>query len=95
MCRELVGLQGGLDAYTSVGYLSGSPGDRAPLNHIPMPSPSGLWAASRKPGRFTITLPAHVLEAIAERSTRQGRSMSNYAAFVLESALFPPDRNDQ
>ena len=60
-----------------------------------MPSLSGVWAASRKPGRFTVTLPQHVLEAIAEGSTRQGRSMSNYAAFLLETALFPAEKQDR
>jgi hypothetical protein len=65
------------------------------MNRIPMPSVSGLWAASRKPKRLTITVPQHVFEAIAERSMQQGRSMSNAAAFALEAAFFPTDRNDQ
>jgi hypothetical protein len=60
-----------------------------------MAYPSGIWAASRKPGRLTLTLPAHVLEAIATGSTRQGRSMSNYAAFLLETAIFTTDKSDQ
>jgi hypothetical protein len=65
------------------------------MNRIPMPSVSGLWAASRKPKRLTITVPNHVFEAIVERSVQQGRSMSNAAAFALEAAFFPTDRNDQ
>lgn len=71
------------------------PGDRAPLNRTLMPSTSGFWAASRKPQRLTLTLPARVLDAIADGSTRQGRSMSNYAAFLLETALFPAEKSDR
>ena len=43
--------------------------------------------AFRKPRRLTITVSHHVFEALVEFSDQQGRSISNYAAFLLESGL--------
>jgi hypothetical protein len=40
-----------------------------------------------KPVRVTITIPFNAYESLLERSTKQGRSLSNLAAFLLESAL--------
>jgi len=43
---------------------------------------------ARAPQRITITIPLHVYEQIAKRSTQEGRSMSNLAAYLLERAAF-------
>jgi hypothetical protein len=43
---------------------------------------------ARAPRRITITIPLHVYEQIAKRSTKQGRSMSHLAAYLLERAAF-------
>ena len=42
----------------------------------------------RAPQRITITLPYHVYNQIAQRSTDEGRSMSNLSAYLLERAAF-------
>ena len=41
----------------------------------------------RKPRRLTITVSQHVMERLQHSSDQQGRSLSNYAAFLLETAL--------
>lgn len=41
----------------------------------------------RKPRRLTITVSQHVMERLLHYSDQQGRSLSNYAAFLLESSL--------
>ena len=41
----------------------------------------------RSSKRLTITVPQSTLEALAERCSMEGRSLSNLAAFLLESAL--------
>ena len=41
----------------------------------------------RSSQRLTITVAQSTLEALAHRSQREGRSLSNLAAFLLESAL--------
>jgi hypothetical protein len=43
--------------------------------------------AFRKPQRMTITLPYSVYATLISQSDSQGRSLSNYAAFILEQAL--------
>lgn len=43
--------------------------------------------AFRKPRRLTITVSHHVFESLLQFSDQQGRSLSNYAAFLLETAL--------
>jgi hypothetical protein len=41
----------------------------------------------RSSQRLTITVPQATLEALVERSNHEGRSLSNLAAYLLESAL--------
>ena len=41
----------------------------------------------RSPRRITITLPHDVHQRLLDRSDQEGRSLSNLAAFLLESAL--------
>mgnify|MGYP003333305845 FL=1 len=41
----------------------------------------------RSSKRITVTLPQSTLEALNERSSQEGRSLSNLVAFLLESAL--------
>jgi hypothetical protein len=43
--------------------------------------------AFKKPQRITITLPYKTHEDLIKRSNEDGRSLSNLAAFLLESAL--------
>ena len=44
----------------------------------------------RSPKRVTITLPNATFEALQSRADGEGRSLSNLAAFLLESSLQPP-----
>ena len=37
--------------------------------------------------RLTVTVPHSTLEALVERSSLEGRSLSNLAAYLIESAL--------
>ncbi|MFM2079759.1 MAG: CopG-like 1 or ribbon-helix-helix domain, 5 [Cyanobacteriota bacterium] len=41
----------------------------------------------RKPRRLTITVSEHVYQKLLADSDLQGRSLSNYAAYMLESSL--------
>jgi len=41
----------------------------------------------RKPRRLTITVSEHVYQQLLDISEQQGRSLSNYTAYVLETAL--------
>ncbi len=43
--------------------------------------------AFRAPRRVTITLPHSTYHGLLERSDAEGRSMSNLAAYLLESSL--------
>ena len=43
----------------------------------------------RSSQRLTITVAYAILEALVERSNREGRSISNLAAYLLESSLKP------
>jgi hypothetical protein len=43
--------------------------------------------AKRRPVRITITVAAQVFETITSQADYQGRSTSNYAAFLIEDAL--------
>lgn len=43
----------------------------------------------RKPRRITITLPYLAYEQLVERSLREGRSISNLAAYLLEASTQP------
>ena len=51
-----------------------------------MSKPAALF---RSPRRITITLAMHTYEQLEERCDREGRSLSNLAAFLLELALLP------
>lgn len=46
----------------------------------------------RSPKRISITLPHHAFAYLLKRSDQEGRSLSNLAAFLLESAI-PNDHN--
>ncbi len=41
----------------------------------------------RKPQRISITVSNHLYERLLQISGEQGRSLSNYASYVLESSL--------
>ncbi len=51
------------------------------------PTPSKTAALFRSPRRITITLALHTYEQLQQRCDREGRSLSNLAAFLLELAL--------
>ena len=48
---------------------------------------SGDAFAFRSSKRLTITVPQLIFEDLVSRSSREGRSLSNLAAFLLESSL--------
>jgi hypothetical protein len=48
-----------------------------------------LSSAFRSSQRITITVPCSTLEALVKRSSLEGRSVSNLAAYLLESSLEP------
>ncbi|MFM7268631.1 MAG: ribbon-helix-helix domain-containing protein [Cyanobium sp.] len=65
----------------------------------PLPGPldplQRIQPAFRAPRRITITVPYLAHQRLLRRSEREGRSLSNLMAFLLESALaaepgFPP-----
>jgi hypothetical protein len=41
----------------------------------------------RRPRRITITVPHHAYSALQQRSDLEGRSLSNLAAYLLETSL--------
>lgn len=41
----------------------------------------------KKPQRMTITVPWSAFERIEKHATEQGRSMSNFSAYLIERAL--------
>lgn len=47
--------------------------------------------AFRKPKRITITVPDAAYRRLLERGDREGRSLSNLAAYLLESATAARD----
>ncbi len=49
--------------------------------------PRSSRAGFRSSQRLTITVAQALLEALVERSNREGRSLSNLAAYLLESSL--------
>lgn len=51
------------------------------------PMTSILAAALRSPKRVTITLPYLTYEQLLNRSDLEGRSLSNLASYLLETAL--------
>ena len=69
--------------------------DRVPFGYIAWISPSRLFpsmAMSRQSAsdRITVTLSPRVFMALRDRADLEGRSTSNLAAFLLESALAIP-----
>jgi len=48
-------------------------------------------ALFRSPRRITVTLAHHTYEQLQQRCDREGRSLSNLAAFLLEVALQDPN----
>jgi hypothetical protein len=59
-----------------------------PSDHLTMPAHSAsLPPAFRSPRRISITLPFQAFCALQERSDDEGRSLSNLASYLLESAL--------
>ena len=54
-------------------------------------SPRTSTSRFRSSVRLTITVAYATLDALVERSSREGRSLSNLAAYLLESSL---DRRD-
>jgi len=51
-----------------------------------------MASAFRSPRRITITLPHNAFCALQERSDVEGRSLSNLAAYLIESSLDRPGR---
>jgi hypothetical protein len=49
--------------------------------------PPSLQVSFRKPVRITITVPHSTHSALADRSDKEGRSLSNLAAYILENAM--------
>ena len=47
----------------------------------------GKPSAFRTPRRITITIPNGVYDALVNRSTEEGRSLGNLAAFLIEKNL--------
>ena len=41
----------------------------------------------RKPRRITVTVPDQIYRILMDRSSREGRSISNLAAYLLECAV--------
>ncbi|MDM7952124.1 MAG: hypothetical protein QUV07_02745 [Cyanobium sp. CZS 25K] len=41
----------------------------------------------RRPVRVTITIPYNAYQSLVDRSNTQGRSLSNLAAYLLETSL--------
>ena len=63
----------------------------APSNgSVAVPHGSVVQPAFRSPRRVTITLPLATFEELQVRADGEGRSLSNLAAFLLESALKGP-----
>jgi hypothetical protein len=53
---------------------------------VPLDARSGP-SSFRSSQRLTITVAYSTLDALIERSNREGRSLSNLAAYLLESSL--------
>lgn len=51
--------------------------------------------AFKSPRRITITLPHKTYEDLINRSNQDGRSLSNLAAFLLETALTSQKENGE
>ncbi|QTP86373.1 hypothetical protein SSRP02_p017 [Synechococcus phage S-SRP02] len=46
-----------------------------------------IAAAKRSPRRISVTVSDHVATTLEAQSTRQGRSISNLCAYLLEAAI--------
>jgi hypothetical protein len=77
-------VRGTLDAHAAAAM---APGTRS--GAIPQ-QVSALQPAFRSPRRVTITLPFSTFEELQGRADGEGRSLSNLAAFLLESSLKGP-----
>lgn len=75
-------------AYRNVSRLASGTPVAAVVQAI-APSPV-VQPAFRSPRRVTITLPFATYQELQERADGEGRSLSNLAAFLLESSLHPP-----
>ena len=51
------------------------------------PFSSQVHRSFRAPKRLTITIPYALMEALIQRSSAEGRSLSNLAAYLLELSL--------
>lgn len=49
----------------------------------------------RKPRRITVTVPDQIYRTLLERSAREGRSISNLAAYLLERAVASEKQAEQ
>jgi hypothetical protein len=52
--------------------------------------PPKIAPMNRSPRRVTITVPYALYSELLARSDQQGRSLSNLAAFLIESAISSP-----
>lgn len=50
-------------------------------------SPTQTTAHFRSPRRISVTLPYNAFSSLQSRSDEEGRSLSNLAAFLIESSL--------
>jgi hypothetical protein len=62
----------------------------SPTGSLPVPHGSEVQTAFRSPRRVTITLAWSTYEALQVRADAEGRSLSNLAAFLLESGIKGP-----
>jgi hypothetical protein len=62
---------------------SSTPAEQAPSSYPTVPP---------KPRRITVTIPSELYQDLVDRSDREGRSLSNLVAFLLETALSAPGR---
>ena len=53
----------------------------------PLSTPSLSPTLPPKPQRITVTIPSKLHQDSVDRSDREGRSLSNLVAFLLETAL--------
>jgi hypothetical protein len=55
-------------------------------------APSSYPTVPPKPRRITVTIPSKLYQYLVDRSDREGRSLSNLVAFLLETELSAPGR---
>lgn len=77
--------------YSAARIGSGSNFGATPVSgSVAIAQPAALKPAFRSPRRVTITLPYATFQELQARADGEGRSLSNLAAFLLESALKGP-----